>query len=333
MATLNLPSEQASVREQSHVRPMHVRQDARQVIALLELVFNQHLRGAGHHTISPGFSLKDFINGREQIVPGFVYSIDKRIVGNVSLLESRVPGRYLVANVAVHPDFRRRGIARKMMVEVVRYIKNRGGHQIALQVETENESAYKLYQELGFEKVGEVRDWRMNWYALKTVASRPPISRSRPDDYGEFQLRPLRPEDAKQAFLLDKSIFPKALNWPDPPQPNYYKRGLKRSIQWFFSGSNHEIWVAENQSKQVVGLGIIENDFGRPYALKFRMHPDWAHLVERPMVAKLSRRLRYMRSKTIVIQQDVNQSSIEGLLREAGFSLKRNLTVMHLVTE
>ncbi len=333
MATLNLPSEQASVRTQSHVRPMHVRQDARQVIALLELVFNQHLRGAGHHTISPGFSIKDFLSGREQIVPGFVYSINKRIVGNVSLLESKVKGRYLVANVAVHPDFRRRGIARKMMVEVVRYIKNRGGHQIALQVETENQSAFTLYEQLGFTNVGEVRDWRMNWYALKTVASKPPISRSRPDDYGEFLLRPLRPEDAKQAYQLDKSIFPKELNWPDPPQSSYYRRGLKQSIQWFFSASNHEIWVAENQSKQIVGLGIIENDFGRPYTLKIRSHQDWAHLIERPMVAKLSRRLRYMRSKTVVMQQDVKQASIEGLLREAGFSLKRNLTVMNLVIE
>ena len=333
MTTLNMPSPQASSRNESSVRPMHVRQDARQVISLLELVFNQHLRGAGHHTISPGFSLKDFLAGRDQLVPGFVYSIDNRIVGNVSLLESKTPNRYLVANVAVHPDFRRRGIAKKMMIEVIRYIQKRGGQEIALQVETGNESAYRLYKQLGFTNKGEVRDWRMNWYALKTVASTPLVSRNRPDDHGDFKLRPLRSEDARQAFVLDRTIFPNELNWPDAPKADYYKRGLTTWFKRFSSGANHEVWVAENKSQQIVGLGIIENEFGRPYTIKIRIYPEWAPLVERAMVAKISRRLRYMRSKTITLQQDINQSSIENLLREAGFSLKRNLTVMQLVID
>ncbi len=330
MTTLNLPSSQSSADQQPAVRPMQVRQDARQVIALLELVFNQHLRGAGHHTISQGFSIRDFFQGRDQIVPGFVYSDQGRIVGNVSLLESKKKGRYLIANVAVHPDFRRRGIAREMMQEVIKYIRNRGGTQMMLQVETENDSARWLYKKLGFTEMGEIRDWRMNWFSLKTVASNPPVSRNQPDQYQDFKLRPLRSEDAQAAHALDQSVFPKVLNWPDSPRPAYFHRGLKSLLERVFIGVNHEVWVAENHKGQLVGIGIIENELGRPYNLKIRVHPDWVDLVERPLLAKMTRRLRYMRSKTITLQQDINQTSLEHLIREAGFGLKRNLTVMQL---
>ncbi|MFK7804271.1 MAG: GNAT family N-acetyltransferase [Anaerolineae bacterium] len=330
MTAINLPSPQSKTRADSNVRAMVVRRDARQVISLLELVFNQHLRTAGHHTIAPSFSLQDFLVGRDQVVPGFVYSLNNRIVGNVSILESRTPGRYLIANVAVHPDFRRRGIAREMMKKVTRYIKSRAGHQAVLQVESENTKAIELYSQLGFNPIGAVRDWRMNWYSLKTVKTNPPINRRNPDDFGEFSIRPLRSEDTPFVRKLDSSLFPKNLNWPDAPDKKYYQRGIQSFLHRIFTGINHEIWVCENKAKQIVGMGIIENEVGRPYTLKVRVIPEWSSVVERPLIAKLSRRLRYMRSKSISVQQDASHDSIEHLLREAGFGLKRTLTVMQL---
>lgn len=330
MTAINLPSPKSTTRADSNVRAMIVRHDARQVISLLELVFNQHLRTAGHHTISPSFSFQDFFNGRDQVVPGFVYTLNKRIVGNVSILESRTPGRYLIANVAVHPDFRRQGIAREMMKKVVRYIKDRAGHQVVLQVESDNINAVELYAQLGFKSVGALRDWRMNWYALKTVKSIPAVNRRNPDDFGEFFIRPLRSEDAQSVRKLDSALFPKNLNWPDAPDKKYYQRGIQSFLHRIFTGINHEIWVCENKAKQIVAMGIIENEVGRPYMLKIRVVPEWGKIVERPLVAKLTRRLSYMRSKSISVQQDAAHHSIEHLFREAGFGLKRTLTVMQL---
>lgn len=330
MAAINLPSSQSPAKSDTNVRAMSVRRDGRQVIALLELVFNQHLRSAGHHAISPGFSFKDFFAGREQVVPGFVYSLNGRIVGNVSLLESKTAGRYLIANVAVHPDFRRKGIARKMMQAVLGYIKKRAGHQVVLQVETDNHNAITLYQKLGFIPVGKLRDWRMNWYALKSIAVRPPSNRKSPDDYGEFIVRPFRAEDTPAVRQLDAELFPKNLNWPDAPDRKYYRHGIQSFLHRIFTGINHEIWVCESKTKALVGMGIIENEVGRPYTLKVRVMPEWSNIIERPLMGKLSRRLQYMRSKSIAVQQNAAHHTIEPLLREAGFGLKRTLTVMQL---
>ncbi|MEM9777315.1 MAG: N-acetyltransferase [Chloroflexota bacterium] len=330
MTAINLFSQKSTSKNSSNVRPMVIRRDAKQVIGLLELVFKQHIRGSGHHAISAGFSLQDFLSGKSQTVPGFVYTINHRIVGNVSILESRRKGRYLVANVAVHPDYRRRGIARAMMNEVVEYIKSRGGRQVVLQVEHNNESAINLYKKLNFKAMGTLNDWRMNWYALKTVATRLPVNSRKPDHYDQFKIRPLRSHDAQDALTLDYFVYDRSLNWPDAPTQNYYKSDTASFVRRFLSGISNEIWIAESEHKQLVGIGIIENEVGRPYNLKLRIAPDWVQLVERPLMAKLTRRLGYLRSKTIISQQDIKQTSAEHLYREAGFSLKRSLTVMQL---
>ena len=309
---------------------MVIRRDAKQVISLLELVFKQHIRGSGHHAISAGFSIQDFLSGQKQVVPGFVYTINHRIVGNVSILESRKKGRYLVANVAVHPDYRRRGIAAEMMREVIRYIQERDGTRVVLQVEHNNVSAVNLYKKLGFSDMGTLHDWRMNWYALKTVATKLPLNGRKPDQFDQFILRPLRSGDAAEALQLDYFVFNKDLNWPDAPTSTYYKSDVGAFFRRFFVGINHEIWVAESEHNQIVGIGIIENEVGRPYNVKLRIAPDWINLVERPLMSKLTRRLGYLRAKTIIAQQDVNQTSAEHLFREAGFGLKRTLTVMQL---
>ena len=63
-------------------------------------------------------------------------------------------------NVAVHPDFRRRGIAEALVLELARALKEKGNHSLSLEVRQSNEPAKKLYEKLGFEQVG----LRPNYY-------------------------------------------------------------------------------------------------------------------------------------------------------------------------
>ena len=65
-----------------------------------------------------------------------------------------------VMNVAVHPDYRRRGIAESLIESLVRELKNRGSHALMLEVRDSNEPAISLYEKLGFRQVG----LRKNYY-------------------------------------------------------------------------------------------------------------------------------------------------------------------------
>ena len=63
-------------------------------------------------------------------------------------------------NIAVHPDFRRRGIAEELVVKLVEELKVRGNHSLMLEVRASNEPARKLYDKMGFQQVG----LRKNYY-------------------------------------------------------------------------------------------------------------------------------------------------------------------------
>jgi RimJ/RimL family protein N-acetyltransferase len=53
--------------------------------------------------------------------------------------------------VAVHPDYRRRGIARRLMAEAERVLTELGAYQICLLTNNQNAAAMGLYQSLGYE--------------------------------------------------------------------------------------------------------------------------------------------------------------------------------------
>lgn len=61
-----------------------------------------------------------------------------------------------ILNVAVHPEFRRKGIARRLIIDVIDYFYPLGAKSVILEVRISNTAAQKLYHELGF-KVLRVR--------------------------------------------------------------------------------------------------------------------------------------------------------------------------------
>lgn len=72
-----------------------------------------------------------------------------------------VCGETDMMNVAVHPDHRRRGIARILIEYLIKDLKNyRGSRCLTLEVRASNEPAKALYEMLGFRQAG----LRKNYY-------------------------------------------------------------------------------------------------------------------------------------------------------------------------
>ena len=63
-------------------------------------------------------------------------------------------------NIAVHPDFRRKGIAAALIAELVRLLKERGSRILRLEVRESNAPAISLYETMGFTQLG----LRKNYY-------------------------------------------------------------------------------------------------------------------------------------------------------------------------
>ena len=76
-------------------------------------------------------------------------------IGSQSVL-----GESDMMNVAVHPEHRRKGIAQMLIMALMQGLKERGNHNLSLEVRASNAPAITLYDKLGFEAVGR----RPNYY-------------------------------------------------------------------------------------------------------------------------------------------------------------------------
>ena len=56
-------------------------------------------------------------------------------------------------NLAVHPDFRRRGIARRLLNEIFSFARSHGKSYVFLEVRKSNDTAKRLYSSMGFTHV------------------------------------------------------------------------------------------------------------------------------------------------------------------------------------
>lgn len=76
-------------------------------------------------------------------------------IGSQSVL-----GEADMMNVAVHPDYRRQGIGKLLVEELVASLKENSVYSLTLEVRASNDPAIGLYEQLGFTQVGR----RPNYY-------------------------------------------------------------------------------------------------------------------------------------------------------------------------
>ena len=87
-----------------------------------------------------------------------VAEMDGRVAGYIG--SQTVPPESDVMNVAVHPDFRRQGIAEDLVNGLWAQLVQAGNTSLTLEVRASNAPAIALYEKLGFVQVGR----RPNYY-------------------------------------------------------------------------------------------------------------------------------------------------------------------------
>jgi len=141
------------------LRPLNIFRDLPQVADLIELCFSatmdedgqsylQQMRRAGRDS-----SFLQWANSASSVpLSGIVWEENGKIIGNVSLVAHNYKGRKitLIANVATHPDYRRRGIGRALTERAMAQARQKGAKELWLQVRNDNPTAIKIYKDLGF---------------------------------------------------------------------------------------------------------------------------------------------------------------------------------------
>lgn len=324
--TIALP---ISTRVGDGVRPVDMARDLPQVIDLLKMVFGDALESdeqqlfGNSSPVSANGLMYRFNPAAARLSNGFVWQSDGRIIGNATLLTTRSWDRYLVANVAVNPAYRRRGIARALMGSITESVKERGGRVILLQVVKDNQSAINLYNSLGYRSIGNMTTWYASPSRLRELSPDPSEEQA-----PSIELLP--GNRWRDAYQLDTAHVHADLNWPEPILPDAYKRTLLRRAADFLNGRQSETWVVNDTNNRLIGLASILGEWGRSYQLVLRVHPDWSGQLERPLLAKAIRRLRYLPRRNVRIDHPEADGLTTKLLQESNFSVQRTLTHMRL---
>jgi ribosomal protein S18 acetylase RimI-like enzyme len=231
-----------SAATQKHLRPFDPRRDLGPVADLVEQCFAdtldpdgerylQHMRAAAKN---PGFLRWASVAAEFSSVPltGYVWEEDGKIVGNVSLIPFIMHNNryYLIANVAVHPEYRRRGIARKLTLQAVDHARRRGAPRAWLHVRENNEAAITLYCSLGFQEQAR----RTTWYTQREIPSgtQPNGVRIIPRQGYHW---------STQSKWLARN-YPSEVTWHLPFSKNTLRPGLVGIIYRAFSGSYARQW-------------------------------------------------------------------------------------------
>ena len=87
----------------------------------------------------------------------YVAFLNGKIAGYIG--SHNVLGEVYITNVAVFPEFRRKGVGKALVEFLVNEMKAENAEFVTLEVRKSNQNAISLYEKCGFQKVGERRNF------------------------------------------------------------------------------------------------------------------------------------------------------------------------------
>jgi len=322
-------------RRQHGLRRVKLERDLGAIAALIEEAFSGEMDAGGRATVRElrglsrlGPLLRLAALGDRMlrgIGQGFVWEENGQIVGNVTLFPADYPpelGRtIIIANVAVAPPYRRRGIARQLMQAALEAVQAGGGQAAILEVEAGNTGAQQLYTGLGFRTLRTWHAWRRG-----SEAPLPPRHPNGPPIT-------LRPEALWPAeYAMAARVFPQergGLGWQRPLHPREFHRSPAGRIVDFLSGTGTERWIVR-EGEQVRGSLWARTSFGSGVTqLTLIVPPEEKGRLEAPLLSYGVRRLA-PGGRALTCEHPADDDPAGEALRRCGFSIRRTLTHMRL---
>jgi ribosomal protein S18 acetylase RimI-like enzyme len=316
------------------LRPFDAQRDLAQVADLIELAFRDELQRTGNRIVEEmrqlahaGPLLRMFSASPallSSLVGGYVWNAEGRIVGNVTLsLESRQRGVWVLSNVAVHPEYRGRGIARQLLQAALQEASRRGARHVLLEMRTDNPATQHLYAALGFRTYDTIAELCL------------PAHRS-PDRLSPLAL-PLRAQRAKdwqELYDLHRAATPLEAQEISPILAHNYQLSLDRRLDRWFSDllarRRRSNCVVEDSGHIVACLETTAYYAPRPHRLTITVHPASSGAYEEGLLAAGLRWLGHFPHREVLATVSLSHAQAREAFRRFGFEDVRVLDQMWL---
>jgi len=270
MILINIEKNQLTSHKESDefiMRPLNIKKDYDELIPFYDKIFKKELS-------AKGISVKAFLDEFKSLLPflkiiglfsknyrhvfdGFVYENNQgKIVSTVNIGYS---GNFWeIAMVATHHEYRRKGLAKKLVLKSIEHAKNNNAKLCVLEVLEENEPAYNLYKNLGFQHFDTRYKLRLDKGNISSITQK-----ELPDDY-QIQKRKQDKQTGKEMIALEERTTPKEVLEFFPVNKIKYQKSLIirliRPIMKLFIRKRSNRWNIYHHTSLV---GILYADVGR----------------------------------------------------------------------
>ena len=290
----------------AHIRPFDVGKDLEAVADLVETCFSDSLDEDGRRYIqqmhaaarNPRYlrwatAVADHVS---MPLTGYVWEDNGFLAGNLNLIPFLNRGRrcYLIANVAVDPSFRRRGIARLLTSRALEHARKKGASAVWLHVREENNIAFHLYSSLGFRERARRTTWELYGRRLGPSALEPP-------DYSpEIQVVNRQNWHWPQQHNWLDHLYPPEVTWHLPFNLSAFRPGLfgmvyrlvtaTQMLHWSAlidgalagvltwqprAGSADYLWLAADERHEEAAIAALLSQARRHFASRRRLILDY----------------------------------------------------------
>lgn len=315
----------------SGIRPFDIGRDLRPVAELIADAFTHELDPRGLAALremrimshlSGLLKLLSRTTGElEDVFGGFVWVEDGRIVGNVTVQRADKYGnRWQIANVAVAPAFRGRGIARRLMDHALEHIRLSGGRWAVLQVYAHNTVARTLYSHMGFEDVGGMVELQL--------ARIPRIAMPEPHphfhSFAPYQWLPL--------YELATNQLNAQAQWWRAIRRSDFQMPFERQVgEWFWHlmGRRHVYRRCIRSVRRFEAALILTADrWGKPHELEMWVRPEQYGRVESFLVQWTLAMLQEYPQRPLRVTVSSDHADALAVMREFGFDQIQTLMTM-----
>ncbi len=321
MAALTTPL----LTETPQLRPLNILHDLPAVADLIEKCFADTMDAEGRHYLQQmrhSGQDKSFLRWAAAAVEtvsmplsGCVWEEDGEIIGNASLIPYHHKRQriYLIANVAVRPDYRRRGIGRALTVAVIQRADQRHAKETWLHVRDDNPGAVALYTGLGFQELARRTMWQVK-----------PDRNASTDELDVTITKRLARDWSRQETWLH-NLYPDLLTWYQSMPWKSLRPGLGPAFYRFMMDDDVRHWAvrANSGASAVLSWQAMAGSSDRLWAA---VPPEGSEHALTALLLRARRELAWRQTLALDFPAGQYNTSIEA----AGFRLHRTLLWMKL---
>ncbi|MEO8084822.1 MAG: GNAT family N-acetyltransferase [Ardenticatenales bacterium] len=274
------------------------------------------------------------IPGAIEGLGGFVCYDNGRLIGNASLLRAGLD-TWVIANVVTHPNYRRQGIAGRLMHSALETARTRGARRIQLQVRDTNDAAKKLYVDLGFRTVGATTLLRLP-SGIDGIGPdiRAAAASAAAEDFSatpDLRVVPWRRSaEGRATRLLVRAGEAVRASPPSIVRQTARRGALKGRVDdWLHSRTRHRLAVVAQGDHRALGV-VDAYSYGGPHRIDIVVDPSWRGHVERALVAACIERLADAPPQDVEADAPGRDGPLSAVLEAVGFVPVRTLERLEL---